>query len=130
LVKLRSLNQASFLQDQAPAEHPVVRIHPLTGRKCLYVSPALTQRIAGMADDESEALIVELAKHATQPEFCYRHKWQISDTLIWDNRGTMHTRHAFDQSKRRVVRRTQTVGEPIVAASQASPNIGQLETPA
>lgn len=113
---LFGLNQVHFLREQAPVRHPLVRVHPITGKRCLYLSPSITQAIDGMAPDESETLITSLTDHATQSQFCYRHQWQVHDTLIWDNRGTMHVRHPFDMNQRRVVRRTQTVGEPIVAA--------------
>jgi taurine dioxygenase len=71
-------------------EHPVVRTHPFTGRKCLFVNEGYTSRIAGLDAAESEALLAELCAHVTRPEFVYRHRWRVGDLLIWDNCSTQH----------------------------------------
>jgi taurine dioxygenase len=70
--------------------HPVVRTHPETGRKVVYVSPRHTLSIEGMAGDESEALLQELFAVQQKPEFLYVHKWRLGDLVIWDNRCTLH----------------------------------------
>jgi taurine dioxygenase len=70
--------------------HPVVRTHPDTGRKSLYVSPRHTLSIEGMAAEESEALLQELFAVQQRPEFTYVHKWRLGDVVIWDNRCTLH----------------------------------------
>ena len=70
--------------------HPVVRTHPATGRKCLYVNEGLTAGFVGMDDAQSEALLYELCEGATPQEEVYRHRWQLGDLLIWDNCMTQH----------------------------------------
>lgn len=95
--------------------HPAVRTHPITGRKALYISPGLSRLIEGWGEEESKALIREISEHSTQRQFTYVHKWKPGDALMWDNRCTLHRRHGFDIKQRRIVRRTQTVGEPVVA---------------
>ena len=71
-------------------EHPVVRTHPITGQKILFVNPGFTMAIKNMDTAESEDLLAELFSHQTQPEFQYRHKWQPRQLVILDNRASMH----------------------------------------
>lgn len=79
------------VDDVAPdVEHPVVRTHPITGRKCLFVTEGHTERIVGMPAAESEALLASLYAHITRPEVVYRHKWRVGDVVIWDNCSTQH----------------------------------------
>jgi taurine dioxygenase len=73
-----------------PVIHPVVRVHPVTGRKNLFVNPGFTTHIVGMSRIESEGLLRLLYEHATQPELTVRHRWHAGDVVIWDNRATMH----------------------------------------
>jgi taurine dioxygenase len=70
--------------------HPVVRTHPFTGRKCLFVNEGYTASLAGFDPGESERVLAELFEHATRPEFLYRHKWRVGDFLIWDNCSVQH----------------------------------------
>lgn len=70
--------------------HPVVRPHPYTGRKCLYVNEGYTTRINELPEDESERLLRFLFNHVTRPEFIYRHRWRRGDLLMWDNASTQH----------------------------------------
>lgn len=70
--------------------HPVVRRHPVTGRKCIYVNEVLTLRIVGLPGDESDGLLKELCAHCIRPEFVYRHKWQVGDLVMWDNCSMQH----------------------------------------
>jgi len=89
------------------AHHPLVRMHPETGRPCLFLGRRRNSYILGMSLDESEALLDELWAHATQPQFTFRQEWREGDVLIWDNRCTLHRRDSFDASARRLMHRTQ-----------------------
>ena len=71
--------------------HPVVRTHPESGKKALFVNPGFTVCIDAMDEDESRELLDELFDHATRPEFIYRHKWQPGQIVACDNRATMHS---------------------------------------
>jgi len=78
------------LEEVKPTVHPVVRTHPETGRKALFVSEHFTTRIVGLPEDESRAVLDELFALSTQPAFLYRHRWQPHDLVFWDNRSVMH----------------------------------------
>lgn len=71
-------------------EHPVVRVHPVTGQKILFVNPGFTMAIKDLDPSESEELLAELFEHQVKPEFQYRHKWQPRQLVILDNRASMH----------------------------------------
>lgn len=73
-----------------PVVHPVVRVHPTTGRPALFVNPGFTSHLLGLSAIESDALLSLLYAHTTQPEFVVRHQWQPGDVVLWDNRATMH----------------------------------------
>lgn len=114
--KIANLEATHWFTRKIPAvTHPVVRAHPLDGSKSLYVSPGLTRLIEGMEKEDGATLLQELCEHATQPRFCWAHRWKQNDVLMWDNRCTMHRRLPFDITQRRIVRRTQTAGEPVLA---------------
>jgi len=86
-------NAAQLLDDAAkvPAVlHPVVRVHPVTGRPSLFVNPGFTTQLVGFSRIESDHLLALLYAHATQPEHVLRHRWESGDVLLWDNRATMH----------------------------------------
>jgi taurine dioxygenase len=93
------------------ARHPIVRTHPLTKRKALYLGRRRAAWIVGLPVPESEALLDELWAHATQPAFVWRHSWRVGDILVWDNRCLIHRRDAFDPSSRRVMLRLTVRGE-------------------
>jgi taurine dioxygenase len=79
--------------------HPLIRTHPADGRKALWVSTGTVKGIVGMDDEAAEALIEELVEFVTAERFVYRHKWQVGDILVWDNRCTLHTGTLFDDTK-------------------------------
>jgi len=92
-------------------QHPLIRTHPRTGRKCIYVNEGHTVRIAGMPDDESRALLEELFAFCVRPEFVYRHQWRVGDLVVWDNCPTLH-KATFDYELplRRLMHRTTVEG--------------------
>lgn len=91
--------------------HPLVRAHPETGRKALYLGRRFNSYILGLTVEESEALLERLWAHATQDRFRYEHIWSMGDVLIWDNRCVMHKRDSFDADQRRRMHRAQTKGD-------------------
>jgi taurine dioxygenase len=70
--------------------HPVIRKHPITGRKAIFVNEGYVKKIVGLSEADSNSLLKELFAHLLSPEFVYRHKWQPGDLLIWDNNSTQH----------------------------------------
>jgi taurine dioxygenase len=99
--------------------HPLVRVHPVTRRRALYLGRRRqwpSNYIVGMTNEESEALLDSLWAHATQPKYAWTHKWRVGDIVLWDNRCCMHYRTEIDTAHRRVMHRTTIKGEPIVAA--------------
>jgi alpha-ketoglutarate-dependent taurine dioxygenase len=93
---------------QAPgARHSLVRAHPETGRRCLFLGRRRNSYILGLNLEESEALLDALWAHATRVEFCFRQQWRAGDLLMWDNRCTLHRRDPFDPNARRLMHRTQ-----------------------
>jgi taurine dioxygenase len=94
-----------------PVDHPLVRTHPDTGRKLLYISRHVA-RIDGLPETESESMIDELMEHATQPRFVFTYRWSERDVVMWDNRCTMHRATPYDTSaERRVIHRTVVLGD-------------------
>lgn len=98
--------------------HPLVRVHPVTGRRALYLGRRRvwpSNYIIGLPNAESEALLDRLWAHATQPKYAWTHKWRVGDVVLWDNRCCMHYRTEIDTSQRRVMHRTTIRGEPVAA---------------
>ena len=91
--------------------HPVVRTHPATGRKALYVNRLMTIAIEGLPQEESDALLAMLFDHQEQRRFVYEHIWRVGDLLMWDNRCTLHARTDFAPTERRLMRRIAILGE-------------------
>lgn len=109
---VRKLMSEKELEQYPPdAIHPVVRTHPSTGRKCLYVCDGYTHRILGIPEEESRDLLEFLLAHATRSEFVYRHKWRVGDVLMWDNCAVQH-KASFDYAPplRRVMQRCTIEG--------------------
>lgn len=90
--------------------HPLVRTHPETGRRCLYLGRRQRAYITGLPVAESDDLLDELWAHATQPQFTWSHSWRVGDLLMWDNRCVMHRREPFDPAARRVLHRVVIKG--------------------
>ena len=93
------------------AEHPLVRPHPDTGRKALYLNRLMSRWIVGLPKDESGRLLDRLLDHVERPEFIYAHKWTQGDFLMWDNRCVNHARTDFPTDEKRLLRR-YTISEP------------------
>jgi taurine dioxygenase len=91
--------------------HPVVRTHPATGRKALYVNRLMTIAIEGLPEHESDTLLNLLFEHQEQRRFVYEHVWRVGDLLMWDNRCTLHARTDFAPTERRLMRRIAILGE-------------------
>lgn len=91
--------------------HPVVRTHPATGRKALYVNRLMTRRIEGLPLEESDELLNLLFDHQENPDFIYAHVWRPGDLLMWDNRCALHARSDFSPAERRLLRRVTILGE-------------------
>ena len=97
--------------------HPLVRLHPKTGRKALFLPRRLNAYILGLSLEESEALLDKLWAHAVRSEFTWGHNWRAGDLVMWDNRCALHRRDSFDDSQPRRLHRAQTRGTeaPIAA---------------
>ena len=93
--------------------HPVLRVMPDTGEEAIYLGRRTNGYVPGMSLDESERLLDELWAHATQSAFCYRHRWQVGQVVVWDNRRLMHKRYPMDGAHVRFMWRTQTKGEAV-----------------
>ena len=105
-------------EDVEGPTHPIVRVHPHTGRRALYLGRRRawpSNYVAGLPNDESEALLDALWAHATQPEFAWEHVWRDGDAVLWDNRCAMHYRTPIDPLQRRVMHRILIAGEPVTA---------------
>jgi len=94
-----------------PVIQPVVRTHPETGRKALFVSEHFTTRIVGLPEDESRALLDTLFAHSVKPEHVYRHQWREHDLVFWDNRSLLHLAAGTPDHLRRVMYRTTIEGD-------------------
>jgi taurine dioxygenase len=108
---------ATFRRDNVRAAedrnfiHPVVRTHPDTGRKALYINRLMTMEIAGLPEAESTELLEALFEHIEQERFIYAHKWRPGDLVLWDNRCTLHARTDFSAGERRLLRRVVIKGD-------------------
>jgi alpha-ketoglutarate-dependent 2,4-dichlorophenoxyacetate dioxygenase len=102
-----------------PVRQSLVRVHPVTGRKSLYLSSHIGT-IIGWPMPEARAFIRDLTEHAVQPQFTYKHVWKQYDLVMWDNRTTLHRVTRFDDTKVRDMRRTTVAGETMTAEQMAA----------
>jgi taurine dioxygenase len=89
--------------------HPMVRVHPRTGRKCIYYSEGAISHIEGMSHEESAPILEAVRQHVLQPQFQYRHVWRVGDVVMWDNCSCIHKASAdfeWPQQRRRMHRTT------------------------
>jgi taurine dioxygenase len=106
-----TLRSANYDDARSSYWHPVVRTHPATGRRALYVNRLMTREIEGLPREESSAILQKLFDHQEQPQFVYAHVWRPGDILMWDNRCTLHARTDFSAGERRLLRRVTILGE-------------------
>ena len=92
---------------------PIVRTHPDTKRKALYVNRLMTFTVDGMDEDEGSALLGRLFDHIEQEQFIYAHHWRVGDLVLWDNRCTLHARTDFSDRERRLLRRYTVLGDRV-----------------
>ncbi|MCU1365749.1 MAG: taurine dioxygenase [Ilumatobacteraceae bacterium] len=109
---------AQILLDQAasvpPVIHPVVRVHPVTQRRALFVNPGFSTHIVGLSRIESDGLLDLLHRHTVQPEVTFRHRWREGDVVMWDNQATMHyATDDFGDAPRRMRRVTLRGTTPV-----------------
>jgi alpha-ketoglutarate-dependent 2,4-dichlorophenoxyacetate dioxygenase len=102
-----------------PVRQPLVRRHPVTGRKSLFLA-AHAGAIEGWTVPEARMFLRDLTEHAAQREFVYSHPWRLHDLVMWDNRQTMHRARRFDRNEIRDVRRTTLAGEAAIGAQAAA----------
>ena len=99
--------------------HPLIRVHPANGRRALWASTGTVKEIVGMPNPEGLKLIDDLVDFITQDRFVYRHKWQVGDVLVWDNRCTLHTGTLYDDTKYdRLMHRLWAKGQKPVGVTQ------------
>ena len=112
-VPVRHGNDADYYKRSPPdAYHPIVRTHPATGRKALYISKRFTIGIKGMNDAQAQPLLDDLFTLIANREFVYRHRWTVGDLLLWDNRATIHLAcGGVPDSQHRRMHRTTVLGE-------------------
>lgn len=112
---------AEMKRRNPPVVHPMVRVHPETGRKSLLAGERVSH-ILGFSEEESRALLDFLNAHATAPEFVYRHRWRVGDILLWDNRCTCHVALPdFDQTQPRLMLRCSLEGEATGRLAEPAP---------
>jgi len=101
-----------------PATHPVVRVHPETGRKNLFVNPKFTVRITDMSEKQSDGLLRLLYDHMASPQFVVRYHWKPDTLAFWDNRATMHFGIFDYEGERRVMHRVTLRGDQPVGPAR------------
>ncbi|MFN3766854.1 MAG: TauD/TfdA dioxygenase family protein [Ectopseudomonas guguanensis] len=91
-------------------EHPLVRTHPESGKRLLFLSVHTEVEIPGYDPERGAALVARLRKHLQNPRFSYIHRWQVGDIVYWDNQATLHARNAFPANQRRRMKRISLAG--------------------
>ncbi|TBV09996.1 TauD/TfdA dioxygenase family protein [Phytopseudomonas dryadis] len=109
-IRRPTLTEAQLAEVKAVV-HPVVRTHPETGRKGLFVNENFTTHILDIPEDESRQILAELYAHSAKPEFIYRHQWQANDMVFWDNRALIHLATGCPSHLRRRMHRTTIQGD-------------------
>jgi taurine dioxygenase len=110
--KLMELGPES--RDRVPdaVTHPIVRTHPESGRRAIYINPIRTEGIVGMPEAEARAVLADLLEHATQPKHQYRHQWRPGDLVMWDNRSLLHKANGdYDMNQLRYLYRVMLKGD-------------------
>lgn len=110
-VRRKDFDEVTDVSKSPGPLHPIVRTHPESGRKALYLGRRLNSYIGGLSVAESEELLNSVWAHTEQLKFVWEHRWKVGDVLMWDNRCAMHRRDAFDDSTRRIMHRTQLKGD-------------------
>jgi taurine dioxygenase len=110
-VHQRTMNIIISEEAEAKEIHPLVRIHPVTGRKALFINPVYTVAIEGLHPDENFALLKFLYDHMVKEEFVYRHHWEKDMVVLWDNRSTMHFADGGYDGHLRLMHRTTLAGD-------------------
>jgi alpha-ketoglutarate-dependent taurine dioxygenase len=114
-----SLWEGERYRNLEPVEHPVVRVHPETGRRSLFVNPGFVSHIVGVSDAESRHLLDLFYAHITKPEHVVRHRWRVGDVVMWDNRATAHYANRDYGDARRIMHRVTLRGdEPVGVAGR------------
>jgi taurine dioxygenase len=110
--KLMALSEANRQRVPDAVLHPLVRTHPESGRKAIFLNPIRTEGIDGIAQSDALALLDELLAHATQPQYEYRHQWQSGDMVMWDNRCLLHKANGdYDMGQVRYLYRVMLQGD-------------------
>ena len=92
--------------------HPLIRTHPVTKKKAIYIHPGKTAKLDGMSEESSHAFVDQLMEQIIQPEVIYRHKWRKGDLVLWDNRALLHIAHRdYDAREGRIMQRVLLKGE-------------------
>ena len=107
----RGMSEVTDPRHTPGADHPIIRTHPVTGRKALFLGRRRNAYIQGLDLDDSERLLDALWAHATRPELTWYQQWRVGDLILWDNRCVMHRRDEFDPASRRLMHRSQIKGD-------------------
>ena len=107
-----AVHDAGYTDAGTPgAAHPLIRSHPETGARALYLGRRGYCHVSGLPNDESDALIDELWRFCSRDEFVWRHRWRAGDLLVWDNASVAHRRDSFDPCSRRILHSVQVKGD-------------------